>query len=123
MFSDFIFEAASQIIQQAGKLHYMTNGASSVPLIVRAGYGLIKNAGPHHSGCYYPVWAHCPGLWVAVPSTPEDAKGLMKTALRSKNPVWRRLPTPYSRPRHVKKLSCSPMKIDIDSNSVSKDEF
>ncbi|MCJ8332085.1 MAG: thiamine pyrophosphate-dependent enzyme [Lentisphaeria bacterium] len=87
MFSDFIFEAASQIIQQAGKLHYMTNGASSVPLIVRAGYGLIKNAGPHHSGCYYPVWAHCPGLWVAVPSTPEDAKGLMKTALRSKNPV------------------------------------
>ena len=87
MFTDFLFEAASQIIQQAGKLRYMSNGKISVPLIVRSGMGAIKNAGPHHSGAYYPIWAHCPGLIVAVPSNPADAKGLFKTALRSGDPV------------------------------------
>jgi 2-oxoisovalerate dehydrogenase E1 component len=49
--------------------------------------GAIKNAGPHHSGCYYPIYAHCPGLIVVVPSTAADAKGLMKTALRASDPV------------------------------------
>jgi 2-oxoisovalerate dehydrogenase E1 component len=87
MFADFLFEAASQIIEQAGKLRYMSNGQMAVPLAIRAGMGAIKNAGPHHSGCYYPVWAHCPGLVVAVPSNPADAKGLIKTALRSSDPV------------------------------------
>ncbi len=87
MFTDFLFEAASQIIQQAAKLRYMTNGRLNVPMVVRSGMGAIKNAGPHHSGCYYPLWAHCPGLIVAVPSTPADAKGLWKTALRAGDPV------------------------------------
>ncbi len=87
MFADFMFEAASQIIEQAGKLRYMSNGQLGVPMVVRAGMGAIKNAGPHHSGSYYPVWAHCPGLIVAVPSNPADAKGLMKTALRASDPV------------------------------------
>jgi 2-oxoisovalerate dehydrogenase E1 component len=87
MFADFLFEAATQIVQQAGKLRYMSNGQIGVPMVVRAGMGAIKNAGPHHSGCYYPVWAHCPGLLVVVPSTPADAKGLMKTALRCSDPV------------------------------------
>ncbi|MBI2926267.1 MAG: dehydrogenase [Verrucomicrobia bacterium] len=88
MFADFLFEAASQIVQQAGKLRYMSNGQVSVPMVVRASMGAIaKNAGPHHSGTYYPVWAHCPGLIVCVPSNPADAKGLMKTALRASDPV------------------------------------
>lgn len=87
MFADFLFEAASQIVQQGGKLRYMSNGQVSVPMVVRAGMGAIKNAGPHHSGCYYPIWAHCPGLIVVTPSTPADAKGLMKTALRCSDPV------------------------------------
>ena len=87
MFVDFLFEAATQIIQQAGKLRYMSNGQVSVPLVVRASMGAIKNAGPHHSGCYYPVWAHFPGLIVVVPSNPADAKGLIKTALRASDPV------------------------------------
>lgn len=87
MFSDFLFEAATQIIQQAAKLHYMSNGRIRMPMVVRSGMGAIKNAGPHHSGTYYPLWAHCPGLYVAVPSTPADAKGLMKSALRAGGPT------------------------------------
>lgn len=87
MFADFLFESASQIIHQGGKLRYMSNGQVEVPMIVRAGMGVVKNTGPHHSGCYHPVWAHCPGLIVAVPSNPADAKGLMKTALRCSDPV------------------------------------
>jgi 2-oxoisovalerate dehydrogenase E1 component len=87
MFADFMFEAASQIIEQAAKLRYMSNGQISVPMIVRAAWGTIKNTGPHHSGSYHPIWAHCPGLIVVIPSTPADAKGLMKTALRANDPV------------------------------------
>ena len=87
MFSDFMFEAASQIIHQAAKLRYMSNGQFSVPLLIRAPMGVIKSAGPHHSGAYYPMWAHCPGLIVAVPSNAADAKGLLTTALRTNDPV------------------------------------
>ena len=87
MFSDFMFEAASQIIQQAAKLRYMSNGQFSVPLLIRAPMGVIKSAGPHHSGAYYPIWAHCPGLTVAVPSNAADAKGLFTAALRTDDPV------------------------------------
>jgi 2-oxoisovalerate dehydrogenase E1 component len=65
----------------------MSNGQISVPMVVRASMGAIKNAGPHHSGTYYPLWAHCPGLIVVVPSNPADAKGLIKTALRASDPV------------------------------------
>jgi 2-oxoisovalerate dehydrogenase E1 component len=87
MFADFLFEAASQIIQQAGKLRYMSNGQLNVPLVVRCSWGRVKSTGPHHSGSYHPVFAHCPGLIVVVPSTPADAKGLIKTALRASDPV------------------------------------
>lgn len=87
MFTDFMFEAATQIIEQAAKLRYMTNGKLGVPMVVRSGMGAIKNAGPHHSGTYYPIWGHNPGLLVAVPSNAADAKGLWKTALRMGDPV------------------------------------
>jgi 2-oxoisovalerate dehydrogenase E1 component len=87
MLADFLFEAGGQIVLQASKLRYMSNGQVQVPMIVRAGVGSVKNAGPHHSGSYYPVWAHCPGLIVVVPSCPADAKGLFKTALRASDPV------------------------------------
>ena len=65
----------------------MSGGQVSAPVVIRASMGAIKNAGPHHSGCYYPIYAHCPGLIVVVPSNPADAKGLMKTALRASDPV------------------------------------
>ncbi|MBN2021183.1 MAG: hypothetical protein JW809_00170 [Pirellulales bacterium] len=87
MMGDFLWESASQIVLQAAKLRYMTNGQLSVPMVVRAFLGVVKNAGPHHSGSYHPVWAHCPGLIVVVPSNPADAKGLFKTALRASDPV------------------------------------
>lgn len=87
MFVDFLFDAASQIVHQAAKLRYMSNGQIGVPMVIRASWGTVKNTGPHHSGSYHPIWAHCPGLIVVVPSTPADAKGLIKTALRSRDPV------------------------------------
>lgn len=87
MFVDFLFDAASQIVHQAAKLRYMSNGQIGVPMVIRASWGTVKNTGPHHSGSYHPIWAHCPGLIVVVPSTPADAKGLIKTALRARDPV------------------------------------
>jgi len=87
MFSDFLFEAGSQIINQAAKLRYMSDGRIQVPMVIRASMGMLKNSGAHHSGSYYPMWAHVPGLLVVTPSTPADAKGLMKAALRASDPV------------------------------------
>ena len=87
MFADFLFEAAGQIVLQAAKLRYMSNGQMQAPMVIRVGAGAVRSAGPHHSGMYHPVWAHIPGLIVCVPSTPADAKGLMKTALRAGDPV------------------------------------
>lgn len=87
MFADFLFEAAGQIVLQAAKLRYMSNGQMHAPMVIRVGAGAVRSAGPHHSGMYHPVWAHVPGLIVCVPSNPADAKGLMKTALRAGDPV------------------------------------
>ena len=87
MFADFLFETAGQIVLQAAKLRYMSNGQMNAPMVVRAAAGALRSAGPHHSGMYHPVWAHVPGLVVCVPSNPADAKGLMKTALRAGDPV------------------------------------
>ena len=87
MFADFVFETGGQIPLQASKLRYMSNGSVVAPVVVRAACGALKSAGPHHSGTYHPMWAHLPGLLVAMPSTPADAKGLMKAALRGRDPV------------------------------------
>jgi 2-oxoisovalerate dehydrogenase E1 component len=87
MFADFMFEAAGQIVLQAAKLRYMSNNQMNAPMVVRVGAGAVRSAGPHHSGAYHPVWAHVPGLIVCLPSTPADAKGLMKSALRASDPV------------------------------------
>jgi 2-oxoisovalerate dehydrogenase E1 component len=87
MFADFMFEAAGQLVLQASKLRYMSNGQMNAPMVVRVGAGSVRSAGPHHSGTYHPVWAHIPGLIVCMPATPADAKGLMKTALRAGDPV------------------------------------
>ena len=87
MFVDFLFETGGQIPLQAAKLRYMSNGAMAAPIVVRAPCGAVKSAGPQHSGTYHSLWSHLPGLIVAMPSNPADAKGLMKTALRGENPV------------------------------------
>jgi acetoin:2,6-dichlorophenolindophenol oxidoreductase subunit beta len=83
-FMDFALGAMDEIINQAAHIRYMFNG--SVPLIIRATSG-IAQAGAHHNNSFESFFAHTPGLSVAVPATPWDVKGLLKTALRADDPV------------------------------------
>ena len=86
MFSDFI-PVADQIVNHAAKMKYMYGGKASVPLTVRMAYGAGTSWGCSHSQSLE-AWAmHIPGLKVAIPSTPADAKGLLKTAIRDNDPV------------------------------------
>lgn len=87
VFLDFILEAMTQVIQQAANVHYSSNGKIKVPIVIRGAMGSVRNAGSHHSHAFYAWFAHTPGLKVVVPSTPADAKGLMKTAIRDDGPV------------------------------------
>jgi 2-oxoisovalerate dehydrogenase E1 component len=87
MFMDFVADAMTQVINQAAKLRYMSNGQVGVPMVLWAGVGAVKSAGPHHSGCLYPWFMHVPGLKVVLPSNPADAKGLLAAAIRDDDPV------------------------------------
>src|SRR5512143_292325 len=87
MFGDFITLVMDQIVNQAAKMRYMTGGQVQVPLTVRATMGGGRSSGAQHSQSWHSWFAHVPGLKVVVPSTPYDAKGLLKTALREPNPV------------------------------------
>ena len=86
-FSDFIWPAANQLIGEAGRVCYGTNGALSVPLVVRVPYGGGIRGGLFHSQNVESYFFHTPGLKVVAPSTPYDAKGLLKSAIRDNNPV------------------------------------
>jgi pyruvate/2-oxoglutarate/acetoin dehydrogenase E1 component len=87
MFGDFITLVMDQIVNQAAKMRYITGGQVQVPLTVRATMGGGRSSGAQHSQSWHSWFAHVPGLKVVVPSTPYDAKGLLKTALREPNPV------------------------------------
>jgi acetoin:2,6-dichlorophenolindophenol oxidoreductase subunit beta len=87
MFGDFITLVMDQLVNQAAKMRYMTGGQIQVPLTVRATMGGGRSSGAQHSQSWHAWFAHVPGLKVVVPSTPYDAKGLLKTALRDPNPV------------------------------------
>jgi 2-oxoisovalerate dehydrogenase E1 component len=87
MFADFILDSAGEIINQIAKIQYMSSGRLTMPILLRGCIGIGHSAATHHSGSYYPMFAHFPGLRVVVPSTPFDAKGLLKKALRSFDPV------------------------------------
>ena len=87
MFGDFITLPMDQIVNQAAKMRYMTGGQVQVPITVRATMGGGRSSGGQHSQSWHAWFAHVPGLKVVVPSTPYDAKGLLKTALREPNPV------------------------------------
>jgi pyruvate/2-oxoglutarate/acetoin dehydrogenase E1 component len=87
MFGDFITLAMDQIVNQAAKMRYMTGGQVAVPITIRATMGGGRSSGAQHSQSWHAWFAHVPGLKVVVPSTPYDAKGLLKTALREPNPV------------------------------------
>ncbi|MEM2917396.1 MAG: alpha-ketoacid dehydrogenase subunit beta [Candidatus Bathyarchaeia archaeon] len=87
MFGDLTALAMDQIANQAAKLRYMFGGQAKVPLVIRTPFGAGVNIAAHHSQSLEAWFMHVPGLWVAVPSTPFDAKGLLKTAVRGDNPV------------------------------------
>ena len=87
MFGDLTALAMDQIANQAAKIHYMFGGQAKVPLVIRTPFGGGVNIAAHHSQCLEAWFMHIPGLFVAVPSTPYDAKGLLKEAIRNDNPV------------------------------------
>jgi len=87
MYSDFSPIAMEQIFNQVAKIRYMTGGMVKVPLVIRMPAGGGMSAGPHHSQTWEALYAHIPGLKVVMPSTPYDAKGLLKSSIRDDNPV------------------------------------
>jgi pyruvate/2-oxoglutarate/acetoin dehydrogenase E1 component len=87
MFVDFSALAMDQIINQAAKISFMTEGRINVPLVIRTQGGVGKGLGAQHSQSLEALFYHIPGLKLALPSTPYDAKGLLKTAIRDESPV------------------------------------
>jgi len=87
MFGDLSTLAMDQIANQAAKIRYMFGGQAKCPLVIRTPFGAGVNIASHHSQSLEAWFMHVPGLHVAVPSTPYDAKGLLKSAIRGNNPV------------------------------------
>jgi len=87
MYMDFALMASDQIANQAAKWHYMSGGQVEVPLVVRASVGAGKGYGGQHSQSLESLFTHLPGIYVVYPSTPADAKGLLKSSIRTNNPV------------------------------------
>jgi len=87
MYADFLPLAMDQIVNQAAKVHCMFGGQLAAPMVIRTQQGIGRGAGPQHSQSLEAWFAHVPGLKVVIPSTPHDAKGLLKTAIRDNNPV------------------------------------
>ncbi|MDR0359978.1 MAG: alpha-ketoacid dehydrogenase subunit beta, partial [bacterium] len=87
MFGDFLTLIMDQVANQAAKTSYMSGGKLKAPMVVRATLGASRRSAAQHSQSLHAWVSHVPGLKVALPSTPYDAKGLMKTAIRDDNPV------------------------------------
>src|SRR6478752_2288967 len=87
MFGDFIGLIMDQLANQAAKIHYMSGGKLKAPLVVRTTLGATRRSAAQHSQSLHAWVSHIPGLKVALPSTPYDAKGLLKTAIRDDSPV------------------------------------
>jgi 2-oxoisovalerate dehydrogenase E1 component len=87
MFLDFILDAMGELFNQIAKIQYMSSGRIKMPILLRGCIGIGHSAATHHSGSYYPIFAHIPGFRVVVPSNAYDAKGLFATALQSDDPV------------------------------------
>jgi pyruvate dehydrogenase E1 component beta subunit len=84
---NFSLLAMDQIVNHMSTIHYMFGGQVTVPMVVRMPQGAGHQLGPTHSHCLEAIYLHVPGMLVAVPSTPADAKGLLKAAIRDDNPV------------------------------------
>ncbi len=86
-FADFMHPAFDQIVSEAARLHYRSNGTWSCPITIRSPYGAGIHGGPYHSQSVEAFYAHVPGLKVVCVASPYDAKGLLKSAIRDPNPV------------------------------------
>src|ERR687886_1504409 len=87
MFGDFMTLVMDQLVNQAAKIHYISGGRLKAPLTVRTTLGATRRSAAQHSQSLHAWVAHVPGLKVALPATPSDAKGLLKSAIRDENPV------------------------------------
>ena len=87
MFGDFLTLTMDQMVNQAAKAHYMSGGHWRVPMVMRTTLGATRRSAAQHSQSLHAWLSHVPGLKVVLPSTPYDAKGLLKTAIRDENPV------------------------------------
>src|SRR5499425_3015297 len=87
MFGDFLTLTMDQMVNQAAKAHYMSGGHWKVPMVLRTTLGATRRSAAQHSQSLHAWFSHIPGLKVVLPSTPYDAKGLLKTAIRDENPV------------------------------------
>ena len=87
MFTDFSTLAMDQIINQAAKARFMSGGKVSVPIVIKMQSGAGRGKAAQHSQSFEAIYSHIPGLKVVMPSTPYDAKGLFKTAIRDNDPV------------------------------------
>ena len=85
--AEFMLVAMNQVVNEAPRFRYMTGGQVTVPLVLKAGYGFTAGWAGQHTGSIYGMFMGVPGLKVALPATPADAKGLMATAIRDDNPV------------------------------------
>ena len=85
--AEFMLVAMDQVVNEAPRLRYMTGGQVTVPLVLKAGYGFTAGWAGQHTGSIYGMFMGVPGLKVALPATPADAKGLVATAVRDDNPV------------------------------------
>ncbi len=86
-FADYIHPAFDQIVNEAAKIRYRSNGAFSCPIVVRAPFGAGVHGGLYHSQSVEALFYHVPGLKIVIPSTPYDCKGLLKAAIRDPDPV------------------------------------
>src|SRR5213076_1164203 len=86
-FADFIHPAFDQIVSEAARLRYRSNGDFDCPIVIRAPFGGGVHGALYHSQSVEAFYAHVPGLKVVIPSTPHDAKGLLRTAIRDDDPV------------------------------------
>lgn len=87
MFGDFATLIMDQMVNQAAKVHYMSGGKWKVPMVLRTTMGATRRSAAQHSQSLHAWFCHIPGLKVVMPSTPYDAKGLLKSAIRDENPV------------------------------------
>jgi pyruvate/2-oxoglutarate/acetoin dehydrogenase E1 component len=87
MFFDFALDALGELINQTAKIQYMSSGRLTMPIVLRGCIGAGGASATHHSGSYYNIFTNLAGFRVVVPTTPRDVKGLLKTAIRSDDPV------------------------------------